>query len=335
MTGKKPPDRGAGRAETKDWHGMTLKAAAKQKTSPAGKTARRKTAAGTAAATAEKPARRTAAQMAAEKLAALEAETGRLQAELAERDESLAAVRSEARSLADTLEQSRADLRAATAELSRLTETQAADRAALDALRKEADAREAARFEELALLTQTLVKRDESLATQAARIQALNASYGDLDKVAERLKQQLAEANKRIGQLNAQLEEQVQARNHVSSNLMEEINRRGAAIGHLMNLAAESKSISDRIGQAIDAILAQADRPWLRGRKQLERKMSLLLGSGLFDTEWYGQAHPDVTASGLDPAAHFILFGRSEGRHPLPELARFLAGLPKAADRES
>lgn len=32
--------------------------------------------------------------------------------------------------------------------------------------------------------------------------------------------------------------------------------------------------------------------------------------SGLFDAAWYASAHPDVAASGMDPAVHFLRYGR-------------------------
>lgn len=41
-----------------------------------------------------------------------------------------------------------------------------------------------------------------------------------------------------------------------------------------------------------------------------------LVDSGLFDQAWYAQAYPDVTASGLEPLAHFALVGAGQGRNP-------------------
>ena len=37
-----------------------------------------------------------------------------------------------------------------------------------------------------------------------------------------------------------------------------------------------------------------------------------------FKTSWYLETYPDVQASGMNPLAHFIHFGRIEGRLPLP-----------------
>jgi len=38
--------------------------------------------------------------------------------------------------------------------------------------------------------------------------------------------------------------------------------------------------------------------------------------SDLFDSDWYISQYPDVVASGLDPLAHFLLYGGIEGRDP-------------------
>lgn len=46
------------------------------------------------------------------------------------------------------------------------------------------------------------------------------------------------------------------------------------------------------------------------------RRTMLLRQSGLFDQAWYLANNPDVAASGMDPLAHYVLHGASEGRSP-------------------
>ncbi len=75
------------------------------------------------------------------------------------------------------------------------------------------------------------------------------------------------------------------------------------------------------IERAIDATLKQARRPWLIGPLRVARQAALLTASGLFDADFYRQTNPDVAESGMNPARHFIRFGRAEGRHPLPDIA--------------
>lgn len=75
------------------------------------------------------------------------------------------------------------------------------------------------------------------------------------------------------------------------------------------------------------------DRSWIIPEQELARisnwaqerfpdnassgeQIELLLNSGLFDSSWYLSVHPDVAASGMDPAAHYILHGADELRDP-------------------
>ncbi|MBU3076994.1 sulfotransferase family protein [Sphingomonas quercus] len=66
----------------------------------------------------------------------------------------------------------------------------------------------------------------------------------------------------------------------------------------------------------------------------------LIRNSGLFDADWYRAAYPDVAASGLDPATHYLRIGAAEGRNPSPlfdtgfyarQMARRDAGRGEAA----
>lgn len=44
-----------------------------------------------------------------------------------------------------------------------------------------------------------------------------------------------------------------------------------------------------------------------------------------FDPVWYVGRYPDVSASGLEPAMHYLRHGRPEGRHPTLAHARAAA----------
>jgi hypothetical protein len=50
----------------------------------------------------------------------------------------------------------------------------------------------------------------------------------------------------------------------------------------------------------------------------LSHQRDMLLTSGLFDADWYLSANPDVRASGMDPAIHYLTHGRYESRAPSP-----------------
>ena len=51
-------------------------------------------------------------------------------------------------------------------------------------------------------------------------------------------------------------------------------------------------------------------------RKQLKKQAKILQRSGLFDNQWYLTNYPDVAASKVDPAEHYLEFGAAEGRKP-------------------
>jgi len=55
--------------------------------------------------------------------------------------------------------------------------------------------------------------------------------------------------------------------------------------------------------------------------RQLRRERRLIVDSGLFDDAWYLQENDDVRSAGVDPAAHYLLTGASEGRDPNPDFS--------------
>lgn len=54
---------------------------------------------------------------------------------------------------------------------------------------------------------------------------------------------------------------------------------------------------------------------WL-GSATLESALAMLRGSALFDPRWYCQRYPDVEATGLDPAEHYLRIGSQLERQP-------------------
>ncbi len=49
-----------------------------------------------------------------------------------------------------------------------------------------------------------------------------------------------------------------------------------------------------------------------------QRQIRLIKSSTLFHEKWYLEHYPDVAATGMNPASHFLKFGGSEGRDPGP-----------------
>ncbi|MBX6374123.1 MAG: class I SAM-dependent methyltransferase [Acetobacteraceae bacterium] len=55
-----------------------------------------------------------------------------------------------------------------------------------------------------------------------------------------------------------------------------------------------------------------------REHRRVLARARLVASSPLFDAEWYRRRYPDVAASGVDPALHYVLHGGAEHRNPGP-----------------
>ena len=56
----------------------------------------------------------------------------------------------------------------------------------------------------------------------------------------------------------------------------------------------------------------------MRRRRVIVEETRMVAASPLFDGSWYSAHHPDVAATGLDPAMHYVIVGAPEGRDPGP-----------------
>ena len=67
--------------------------------------------------------------------------------------------------------------------------------------------------------------------------------------------------------------------------------------------------------------------------ENLRRHVELLTTSELFDGNWYLDAYPDVAASGINPAQHYVRYGADEGRDPGPRFStsKYLNRYPDVA----
>jgi hypothetical protein len=57
-------------------------------------------------------------------------------------------------------------------------------------------------------------------------------------------------------------------------------------------------------------------KEWIRTKKAV----AYIKHSGAVDSAWYLKRYPDVAASGMDPALHYLRFGAEEGRQPRADL---------------
>jgi len=66
------------------------------------------------------------------------------------------------------------------------------------------------------------------------------------------------------------------------------------------------------VGRNDDADPSGADA----GQRMMEERVRRIRASAYFDAAYYLTMHPDVKASGMDPASHYYLSGALEGRNP-------------------
>jgi hypothetical protein len=71
----------------------------------------------------------------------------------------------------------------------------------------------------------------------------------------------------------------------------------------------------DRYQQTLAVMSTSGDA----GPSKLDADRDIVASSQVFDVDWYVSTYPDVAASGVDPAFHFVRHGAGEGRHPGPD----------------
>ena len=74
-------------------------------------------------------------------------------------------------------------------------------------------------------------------------------------------------------------------------------------------------------------------RRGLAYRARVRHGLALVSATALFDPNWYLARYPDVAATGMDPALHFVLRGGAEGRDPSAsfDAKEYLARYPDVA----
>jgi hypothetical protein len=83
-----------------------------------------------------------------------------------------------------------------------------------------------------------------------------------------------------------------------------------------------SKQISGNIGHGLRRLLLRV--PGVRKRleqSEQRREIAIILGSELFDPDWYLETYPDIAQAGFDPAMHYLKLGWLETRDPGPDFS--------------
>jgi hypothetical protein len=156
----------------------------------------------------------------------------------------------------------------------------------------------------------------EGLAERGRELESVREAYVEL-KLQERSLR--ASNESAIGELEiaredlSALKQREQELSQANARLVSEA---GVARTELF-IATERLTRSEAIGAQLEATSGQGDNtlPLKSVSRRLERE---LVGSGLFDPEWYSSEYEDVAASGLSPISHFLKVGHLCGYRPNP-----------------
>jgi hypothetical protein len=184
---------------------------------------------------------------------------------------------------------------------SRLVETATMQRSALQAAKNDAD-----RLREEVHKSQTeLAAHRTEISILSQRLRLNEEESQTLRKLNSSCRAELAVSRSD----NAALSQRLKLLQEKSEAMRQDVQRCESAALEARRAAAASAET------ALRAIAAAPFLPALRG-EQLRRRAAMLRATGLFDPDWYSARYPDIAASGMDPAVHFLRFGLQEGRHP-------------------
>ena len=238
----------------------------------------------------------------------LEAERlGRAAAEHAVEMEKAAAAEAAKRHL-DELARQEARVRAAEAErdqfraeATRQAETARKTRSELDAERAARATAEQALQKEKTAGAEGAKRHREELARQESRLRAAETERDQLRAEAENSARKLEERFGELARLTRRLRD-VEVQSEQQKHQLEAIRKARQATVRLL-------------GRAIVALgRYNPDHP-PRAAK-LQRLAGRLKEAGVFDPDWYLERNGDVSAAGLDPVRHYLLYGVREGREP-------------------
>lgn len=235
-------------------------------------------------------------------------QTRLLEAEQAKNKELLARIarlEENSRTEIDTLEQQRD---ATHTQLSQQLQKTAQQR---DTLQAAVDANAASaeqRYKELATLTQILEEREQQLQQQTSELSQTR-------HLLEQSKQTLAKVTSELSQTQHLLEQSKQALAKVTSELQQTKTKLGREKLHnqtLLQLAAAKYETSAALSAS------RVSKTHRAARSELDKQITQIRESELFDETWYRTTYPDIAASPLSPLEHFVQMGAYEGRNPGP-----------------
>ena len=169
-------------------------------------------------------------------------------------------------------------------------------------------------------LTQTAAERDlrgNEVDRRGAEIARLVEDLALVRRLAE-------EAEFRAQDVDAALRTILQSTTWRSTEQLRDVLARWPSIAKLgrRSLRLTKWTLSGRLGEGF--------RHWNRRRAEWRDAGELVRGGGI-NSAWYLENNPDVRAAGVDPAWHYVVHGRAEGRSPHPPLTAEVNFLPTAS----
>jgi hypothetical protein len=192
-------------------------------------------------------------------------------------------------------------------------------------------------------------RRAQSLAV------SLRGEYAtQLTSAREEFARQVSEASRQVSEASSQLAD---ARTEFANELAEARREFGTRVGEAREEFAvrlsETRSECRRQVDEANRNVARAEnivayvgnrdersrapksrlRDYLRPRKKEMKELTAIRNSAFFDQEFYLDSNPDVRASGMDAALHYLSCGGREGRDPGPFFSteEYLARFPDVA----
>ncbi|MEP2651488.1 MAG: hypothetical protein ABJH06_05770 [Paraglaciecola sp.] len=205
-------------------------------------------------------------------------------------------------------------------------------------------------LEEYFLFSQS---KDKEITVFKTQLKSLNKKKTDLEKQLDSSNNLVVSLNNKVADLNATIKQKDkdQAKNLRQIKLKQmELNKQASQIvktksensilNHNLNQAkAEITQIkSSTFWKSADPVrkLVKAVGNMDKKKAILQENIGLLLTSEYFDAAWYLETYPDVAASEINPAEHYLKFGAKEGRFPSPQFDGkwYLQRYPDIADAD-
>jgi hypothetical protein len=287
---------------------------------------------------------------------ALEAERVRLVAGLRAAEEAEARLRAQflvAKRRIDEREQQRAAerskrLRAATRARRLLSRVRQQHLAGVEGARQEAEQREEMLRRDAGLLHAEIRRLHELRHVERSGRGALQQRLDAAEQLAQARLQQFEHL--RQGQqgvferLSAVLVEKQAALGRAEHAQQRACSRLDASLAEAARLRRRTDRLEAKLSAITGSLTWRLTGPvrWLLGipsrlirRTRVNREVQILTRSGLFDEAWYRLSNPDIGASRMGLAEHYIRYGEGEGRRPRPDFsaADYLAKNPDVARR--